>query len=201
MRCRFAFAVLVLCLPHSVYAETIGALDNLLLNYSNSTRAESVEAYIQLTQGSALYADGWGTYINLTGPDSKVRITGFGKTTVHTSLFDSAPGTVSDSTHVDVADFRLDGPIAVTNGAGLVKINLEIQGGAIGDYALSFDGANTYFSRDIMMSSDRTPFDRFSGGSIAILASEPSTILLSGILAIAFLTVRCLSPRRSQNAA
>lgn len=176
MRRCFTFAVIVLFLPQVVLAEMLGALDDVSLGYSAGTRTSSVEAYVQLTGGSGLSVDGWAAYVNLTGPDSKVRITGFGKTVVHTSLFDSTPGGVSDSTHVDAADFTMSSPVAVFDGAGLVKIDLEIQGGALGNYALSFDGGNSYLSQDIM-GGDKTWFTGFSGGSVSIVP-EPSTVVM-----------------------
>ena len=188
-RC-FVFAVVVLFLPQGVWAEMIGTLDDLSLGYSDNTRTASVEAYVQLTGASALSVDGWEAYVNLTGPNSKVRITGFGQTSVHASLFSgSTPGGVCNSSYVDASDFTMSSAIPVLNGAGLVKIGLEILGGAVGDYALSFDGANSFLSQDIM-GGDHTWFDGFSGGSIVVVP-EASTLVLSGIAVLAILAWRC----------
>lgn len=69
-------------------------------------------------------------------------------------------------------------------------VNLEILGDAIGDYALSFDGANSFLSKDIT-GGNHTWFDGFSGGSISIVIPEPCTLVLSGIAVLAILAWHC----------
>jgi hypothetical protein len=173
-------------------AEIICAVDDVVLDYSASLRTVSLEAYVQLTEGSSLSVDGWQTLATLTGPDTKVKITSGGKTINHTSLF--APQEpivlVSDDHHqIEAINYIMFGdPISIANGAGLVRINVEVQGGAVGRYAVNFNTGGSRLSQNIG-AEDVTPFDHYTGGSIVIVP-EPSSSVLCLVLGLSLLVRR-----------
>jgi hypothetical protein len=184
-------AVVLFLFASGASAEIICAVDDIVLDFSASARTVSLEAYVQLTEGSSLSVDGWQTLATLSGPDTKVKITSGGKTINHTALF--APQEpivlVSDDHHqIEATDFILASPLPAGSGAGLVRIDVEVQGGAVGRYAVNFNTGGSYLSQSIS-TSDVTPFDRYAGGSIVIVP-EPSSSALCLVLGLSLLVRR-----------
>jgi hypothetical protein len=193
-RC-IAFVVVFFFLSQAASAEVIGAMDDMYLEYSDAPRTASVDAYVQLTNGSTLDADSWQALVNLTGPDDKVQITGCSMTSPpHPSLIaDSTPFGELIGNQLTATDSTLDN-VPVTDGAGLMKIELDIEGGAFGSYALNFDDSNSFLTfSPIGGVTTTTSFDGFSGGAIVIIP-EPSAFALCGIFLLLLLARRRVYP-------
>jgi hypothetical protein len=143
----------------------------------------AIEFYLDRTgtdDGTPLSVGNFQLRVALTGAGagSSVRILTAAATTAHAQAFALDTTSVTAGTSAYAATLNFASPFDVADGAGLLKLNLELQPGAAGAYALTVQSGsgNTEFTSPADFS---TLLSVAAGsGSLNVAVPEPSSIVL-----------------------
>lgn len=147
----------------------------------------SLEFFLDRTgadDGTPLSVGNYQLRVALTGPGagSSVRILGAAATTSHTQAFALDTTSITGGTSAYANTLNLASPFDIADGAGLLKLNLELQPGAVGTYALTVQtgSGNTEFTSPVDFSTLLSV--AADSGSLNVAVPEPSSIALVGVL-------------------
>ena len=179
-------------IPDSAQAGSIVLGETKSLSSPAAVTQSSIEFYLDRTSaddGTPLSVGNFQLRVALTGvgAGSSVRILDAGATISHPQAFALDTTSVTAGTSAYAATLNFASPFDIADGAGLMRLNLELQPGAVGTYALTVQtgSGNTEFT---------SPADFFTllsvaagSGSLDVAVPEPSSIgLVVALMATAF---------------
>jgi len=180
----FAVAVLGLVATSSAaLAGTIVLGETKALSSPAAVTQTSVEFYLDRTgadDGTPLSVGNYQLRLGLSGAGagSTVRILGVGPTTTHAQAFTLDTTNVTAGTVAYAATLNLSSPFDIADGGGLLKVDLELQPGASGNYALTVlsGSGNTEFTDPVDFAT-LLAVDAGSG-ALNVAVPEPCSLLL-----------------------
>jgi len=185
------FAFVSLCsLLHSVQAGSIVIGETKELLPPSAAVQESVEFYLDRTDaddGTPLSVGNFQLRVDLSGADagSAVRILGVGPTSTRSQAFALDTMDVTGGTSGYAATFNLASAFEIADGAGLLKIDLEVMPSASGDYTLSVlsGTGNTEFTDPIDFAT-LLPV-AVGSAALSVAVPEPSCLCLAMLGSVA----------------
>jgi hypothetical protein len=195
MKFNYALSALTACLlltsnNHAANTGSIVLGETKSISVPPSVTQTSFEFYLDRTgvdDGVPLSVGNFQVRVDLSGPGAgtAVRVVGVGETASHLQAYALDTKSVTAGTSAFAATLNLLSPFDIPDGGGLLKLDLELQPGTVGNYALAVRSGpgHTEFTSPIDFST-LIPID--VGMGLLAVVPEPATLLMFAMAAAHF---------------